>query len=398
MSGNGSAIREKLSPRVGEMCADLVATRRAIHRHPERGFQEHRTAERIAKHLEVTGLAVTTGVAQTGVVGLLEGGRPGKTLLVRADMDALPLTEANDVEYRSEIDGVMHACGHDAHVSIALAAARVLAAERDDLKGNIKFVFQPAEEGPGGALPMIEEGVLEGPTVDAAVGLHVWNDLPTGVIGVRKGPLLAAADRLEIFIEGRGGHGAAPHHTVDLVVVASHVIQALQTVVSRQIDPLHPVVVSICSMHGGRAFNIIPGEVNLLGTVRSFDPKVREEMPARIERLVLGVARAFGAEARIDYQFGYPSTVNDDEMSELVGQCSDRVPAVVDVVEPDRTLGGEDMAYFQKKVPGCFFFLGTRNEERGLDSPHHSPTFDIDEEALPVGVEVFCEVARSYLR
>ncbi|MBI3890792.1 MAG: amidohydrolase [Candidatus Wallbacteria bacterium] len=396
MASRKSPAPQGLSPAVRALVDDIVAVRRDIHRNPELGFQEKRTSQVVEERLRKIGLDVER-VAGTGVVGLIRGGKPGKTLLVRADMDALPLQEQNKTAYCSQVANTMHACGHDGHVSAALAAARVLFDERAKLKGNVKFMFQPAEEGPGGAMPMIKAGLLKGPKVDAAVALHVWNDLPVGTIGVRPGPIMAAADEIRITICGKGGHGAAPHQAIDPVVVAAHVITALQTIVSRQVDPVHSVVVTIASVHAGKAFNIIPPEVELLGTVRSFDKGVRAELPERIERLVRGVTSAFGAGYRMRYKHGYPPTVNDKRMSEFVKGCASQLPCVREVVEADVSLGGEDMAYVLEKVPGCYFFLGSSNESKGITSPHHSPTFDIDEACLPIGTEVFCEVARRFL-
>lgn len=385
-----------LSPAMRAQVGEIVATRRDIHRHPELGFQEKRTSEIVAKRLHALGLEVQR-VAGTGVVGLLRGGKPGKTLLVRADMDALPLQEVNKADYCSQVPVTMHACGHDGHIAAALAAARVLASERATLKGNVKFMFQPAEEGPGGAQPMIQAGLLRKPAVDAAIALHVWNDLPVGTIAVRSGPVMAAADEIKVQVIGKGGHGAAPHQAVDPIVIAAHVITALQSIASRQIDPVHSVVVTIASIHAGRAFNIIPPEVELLGTVRSFDAGVRAQLPQKIERILAGVTAAFGATYRLQYKLGYPPTVNDKKMASFVGECASTLPCVREVIEGDVSLGGEDMAYVLEKVPGCYFFLGSSNAEKGLDSPHHSPTFDFDEACLPIGAEIFCEVARRFL-
>lgn len=374
----------------------LVATRREIHRHPEPGFREVRTAALVAERLRRLRLDVRTGIAETGVLGILRGGNPGKTILVRADMDALPLTEDPGREYGSTAPGYMHACGHDAHVSMALATAEALAQRKSDLKGNIVFCFQPAEEGPGGALPMIQAGVLDEPRVEACVGLHVWSDLPAGQIGVRPGPLMASVDEIEIVLSGRGGHGAAPHQTRDLVVAAAHVVTALQTVKSRRIDPQDPVVVTIAAIHGGQAFNIIPDKVSLRGTIRTFDARVRDRVEDEVRALVTGVGSAFGAEVHVEYRRGYPTTVNDPGFSVLTQEAAAEVVGSANVVEPRRTMGGEDMSYFLERVPGCFFFLGTRNEERGIDAPHHCPRFDIDESAMIVGVQTFLRVIERY--
>ena len=386
----------KISDEVKALHETLVATRRDIHAHPEPGFGEVRTASLVAARLRKLQLEVRTGIAQTGVLGVLRGGRPGKTILVRADMDALPLHEETGQPFASANPDYMHACGHDAHVAVALGAAEAPAARRGDLPGNVVFCFQPAEEGPGGALPMIEQGVLDEPRVEAAIGLHVWNDLPAGQVGVRPGPLMASVDEVEITLTGKGGHGAAPHQTRDLVVAAAHVVTALQTIKSRRVDPQDPVVVTIAAIHGGQAFNIIPDKVVLRGTIRSFDAQVRDRIEEELRALVTGVGGAFGAQVRVDYRRGYPTTVNDREWAQVVAECGADVVGGQNVIEPRRTMGGEDMSYFLEKVPGCFFFLGTRNEEQGLDAPHHCPKFDIDENAMPVGVQMFLRIIERY--
>ncbi|MHB2016816.1 MAG: M20 metallopeptidase family protein [Candidatus Xenobia bacterium] len=377
---------------VRDLNDELVETRRDLHRHPELGFAEKRTAGIVADRLRSLGLEVQEGIAGTGVVGLLKGG-PGPTILVRADMDGLPIVEENQVEYRSD-NRAMHACGHDGHVSIALAAARVLAKQRQTLPGSVKFCFQPAEEGPGGALPMIEQGVLQG--VDACVGLHIWNELPCGRIGLQPGPIMACADRFTVDIEGTGGHGAAPHRTVDPIVVSAHVITALQTIVSRNSDPLKSVVVTIGSIAGGTAHNVIPPRVHLEGTFRVLDPALRDRVIERIRDVTHGVCQALGAKAMVTPDFGYPVTVNEPRMTELVSQVI-REAAGPDAITGAQTLGGEDMSYFLQRVPGAFFFLGGNNPDQGLDSPHHSPTFNFDERCLPLGVELMVRSVERYL-
>lgn len=386
----------KITDAVRALEPKLVATRREIHKHPEPGFREVRTAALVAGELNRLGLDVRTGIAKTGVLGVLRGGKPGKTILVRADMDALPLTEEAGRAYGSASPGWMHACGHDAHVAMALGAAEALTQRKSDLKGNIVFAFQPAEEGPGGALPMIEQGALDDPKVEACVGLHVWNDLPAGQVGVRAGPLMASVDEVQIELTGRGGHGAAPHQTRDLIVIAAHLVTALQTVKSRRVDPQDPVVVTIAAINGGTAFNIIPDRVTLKGTIRSFDARVRDRVEEEIKALCNGVASAFGAQVHIEYRRGYPCTSNDKEFSVLTQESAAEVVGSGAVIEPRRTMGGEDMSYFLDRVPGCFFFLGTRNDERGFDAPHHCPQFDIDESAMVIGVQTFLRVIERY--
>lgn len=376
----------------------LIATRRDLHRHPEVGYQEHRTAGIVAERLRAAGYDVRTGIAETGVVGVLHGGAgDGPTLLLRADMDALPIHEETTHEFGSTTAGKMHACGHDAHVAIGLAVAERLAASHSEWAGTIRYIFQPAEEGGGGALRMVEDGVLDG--VDAALGLHVWTSLPSGVVGVVPGPLMAGAAEFTLTIRGRGGHGAMPHETVDAVLVASHVVLALQTLVSRSISPLEPVVVSVGAFRAGEAFNVIADTATLRGTVRAFDPALADSMAARIERVVGGVCEAHGATYQLGYNQSVPPTVNDADMAELVRRAAvelvgeERVRTGPEV----RTMGAEDFSEFILRVPGCYFFVGAQNERIGAVHPHHSPRFDICEDALPVGVDVLERAAKAFL-
>ncbi|MEW6210700.1 MAG: amidohydrolase [Acidobacteriota bacterium] len=370
----------------------LIRDRRDFHIHPELGYAEHRTSEIIAHRLIEYGYAVRRGVGGTGVVGLA-GEETGRTLLYRADMDGLPIREENEVEYASQNAGVMHACGHDAHMAIGLAVARRMAAER--LNGCLKFAFQPAEEGGKGAVAMIRDGVMDG--VTAAVGLHVWNNLEVGKVGVYRGAMMAAADEFEIVIEGRGGHGAMPEQTTDAIVVASHIVVALQTVVSRNVSPLDSAVVTVGKIEGGSAFNIIAETARLRGTVRSFTEDMHARMPQMIERVVSGVCQSMGASYQLTYDCKTLPLINNREMCEMVASCAAEVVGEENVVADERTMGGEDMSYFLERVPGCFFFLGTRNQSRELVHPHHSPRFDIDESAMEIGVEVMTRVVRRYL-
>ncbi len=386
-----------LDPDVVALTTELTETRRVIHRHPELGFQEVRTAALVSERLRSLGLTVKEGVARTGVVGLLQGGRPGKTILLRADMDALPIQEASGAEYASKIPGVMHACGHDAHTAMLLGAARVLMARRDRLAGNVKFVFQPAEEGPGGARPMIEAGVMQNPQVDLAFGLHLINDFPVGVVALRPGPVMASMDTLEITVKGKGGHGAFPHQAVDSIVIAAQVVMALQTLASREINPTVPVVLTLGTIHGGFRHNVIAPEVSLTGTVRTFDESLRKTFPERIERVVRQVCQAFRAEAEVRYEFGYPVTVNDPAMTHFVQKIASEVVGPERVWPMDAMMGSEDMAYFLRVVPGCFFFLGSSNPAKNLTVPHHSPEFDFDEACLPLGVQVLVRLVERAL-
>ncbi|HEY6332951.1 MAG TPA: amidohydrolase [Blastocatellia bacterium] len=380
----------------------LINDRRDFHRNPELAYGETRTSEIVASRLSQYGYDVKRGVGRTGVTGLLRGagGRDHeKTLLYRADMDALPIHEENDVEYRSRHNGAMHACGHDAHVAIALALAGRLSGLKDQINGNIKFAFQPAEERGSGAQAMIDDGVLDDPAVSAAIGLHVWNNLPVGRAGIYPGPMMAACDEFVLTIHGRGGHGAMPEQTVDAVVVGAQVVIALQTIVSRNVSPLDSAVVTVGKFTAGTAFNVIAETASLTGTVRSFDRNTYEALPGMFHRIVRGITESQGASYELSYDRHTPALVNDRAVSEMIAQCAADVIGRNNVIQ-DRsvpTMGSEDMSYFLDRVPGCYFFLGTRNEARGLVHPHHSPKFDIDESALSTGVEIMTRAVLRYL-
>jgi len=382
---------------IQEIADNLIATRRDFHAHPELGYQENRTAGIVAERLSHYGMRVRTGVGGTGVIGVLEGALPRPTLLVRADMDALPLQEENDVEYRSQNPGAMHACGHDGHTAMLLAVAEALSHWRSELRGTVKFVFQPAEEGGGGARRMIEDGAMDDPPVDAALACHLWNNYPVGRIGVRTGPTFACADRFSARIKGKGGHGAHPDQTVDPIVIAAQIITAFQSIVSRNVSPLETTVISVTSIHGGSAYNIIPESVDIGGTVRSFSEPLRDHIRQRMEEVLRGITDAFGAAFEFDYEVGYPPLSNDGEMADLVRAAATEVVSSAEVWENEPTTGGEDMAYFFQKVPGCMFLVGSANTEAGLDYPHHSPRFDIDERALMVGASIMLCAIKRYL-
>jgi amidohydrolase len=376
----------------------VVGLRRQLHQWPELGFQEERTAALVAEHLRHLGIEVHTGLASTGVLGVLHGAQAGKTVLLRADMDALPVREATDVPYASQNPGVMHACGHDGHTAILLTVATLLAQQRERLAGTVKFAFQPAEElPPGGAKGMIEAGVLDHPRVEAAFGLHLANALPVGQIGLQAGPIMASVDRFDVVINGVGSHGAYPHLGVDPIVVGSQVMTALQTVVSREISPLAPVVVTVGQFHGGSAFNVIPSQAELSGTVRTVDATLRQSMPARLERIVRGVSEAMQAQCEFRYQFGYPVTVNDADMTQFAAEIARAVVGEDNVVSFGMTMGAEDMSYFLEAVPGCYLRLGSANAAKGLVHPHHSAQFNFDEAALPIGVELLAHTALAFL-
>ena len=375
---------------------DLVSKlRRDLHRIPETAFTEEKTSRYVADYLKEQGLEVETGIARYGVVGRLDGGNSGKTLMIRSDMDALSVTEETGLDFVSTHGGVMHACGHDGHMSMALVAATILNQFKKDLKGHIKFLFQPAEEGPGGAMPMIEEGVMENPAVDYSVGCHVWPGIPEGNIGVKAGPLMAAMDRFDLKIIGRGGHGAMPNLCVDALEVGCQVVNALQRVVSRQMNPVNPAVVTVGSFHSGSTFNVIPGEAEMCGTTRTFDRAVWDRFPEQMERIVRGVCESMGASYELDYVKGYPPLINDVEVADVVRRCAEAAVGKERVFEPEPSMGGEDMAYFLERSKGCYFFLGVGRE--GCASLHNS-RFDFNEEALLSGVETFCRIAWELLK
>jgi amidohydrolase len=380
----------RLSPDVLALRDDIIALRRDIHRHPELAWNERRTADQIASFLKGSRLELRTGLGGTGVVAEVKGDA-SRTLLLRVDMDALPIQEDSRSPHASEVPGVMHACGHDGHVAMGAAAARLTAGRHAPV--NVRVLFQPAEEGEGGAQAMVAAGAMDG--VAVAVGVHLWNELPVGTLGVKAGPLMAAVDRLRIVVRGRGGHGGKPHRSADPVVAAAHVITALQTIVSREVPPTLAAVVTLGSIHGGQAFNVIPDEVVLLGTIRTFDAALRGSMPERVTRIASGIAEALGCRAEVEVRPGNPPVVNDAGVADLARRAAARVVGEENVVEPEPTMGGEDMAVYFERAPGCFVFVGSANPEHGLDQPHHSPRFDFDEDALLVGTQFLLEVAKE---
>jgi amidohydrolase len=371
---------------------DVIALRRDIHMHPELGFEEVRTAGIVADRLRRLRYEVRTGIAQTGVLGILRSGKPGKTVLLRADMDALPLQEESGVEYASSVAGKMHACGHDGHVAILLGAAQLIAEQKDALCGTVVLCFQPAEEGKGGAHAMVEQGVLDDPHVDLVYGLHLLSQAPCGVIKVRPGPVMASSDSIEITVRGRGGHGAAPHETVDPILTAAHFVTQVQSVVSRMIEPVEPAVVTIGAIHGGVIHNVIPDSVRMLGTVRSFSAEVRRQMPERIETILRGCCDAHRAAYDFEYLWRYPVTSNDAAEAAFVRRLAASVLGEDRSLEATPTMGAEDFSYMLEQRPGCFFFLGTQSDERTA-MPHHNTRFAIDESALETGVRMMVALA-----
>jgi len=375
----------------------LQTIRRDLHRHPELAFQEIRTAGVVVRELNQLGLEVTSGVAKTGVVALLEGNRPGPTILLRFDMDALPIYEETGAEYASEEDGKMHACGHDGHVAIGLTVAKILTNHRDELAGRVKLVFQPAEEGAGGGAAMVKEGVLLNPSPKNCLALHLWNERPVGWMGFSPGPVMAGADFFVVRIEGKGGHGALPQTTIDPITAAAHWISAIQTIVSRNVSPHKTAVVSVTQVKGGDSFNIIPPFVEVQGTIRTFEAEVRQLVMERFDQLLYGICGAMGCSAQVEFSFHTPAVRND---AELTQKLQDMIPAVLPGSRLDtrfQTMVSEDMAFMMQDVPSCYFFVGSANPEKGLNYSHHHPKFDFDEEALIRGSAMMAAAAINLL-
>lgn len=382
---------------VANLKEEMIRLRRDFHRHPELAFNEKRTAGIVAKYLKDLGLKVQKGIGGTGVVGLLSGKGRGKTLLLRADMDALPIHEQNKVDYRSINDGVMHACGHDGHMAILLTVAKILTAHREDFSGRIKFVFQPGEEGFAGAKRMIDDGVLKAPNVDAALGLHLFNQVPFGVIGVCSGSFMASMDSFKIKITGKGGHAAMPEGGVDAILISAQVISSLQSLVSREISPMEPLVVHVGTIHGGNAFNIVADQVELKGTVRTLNEELRNSIPKRLERILKGVTEALKGIYELNYKFGYPQVINDEKIAKLVHGIASKIVGKDKAIKILPTMTSDDMAFFLKEVPGCYFIVGAGDREKGLNHPHHSALFDFEEDAMLLGAEMMIRVALAYL-
>ncbi len=377
--------------------SETIAQRRDFHRHPELGYQEVRTAAIVAHQLGELGMEVQTSVGATGVVGLLGAELPGPTVLLRFDMDALPIQEENDTDYVSTQPGVMHACGHDGHTAIGLTVARMLAWQRERLRGTLKFVFQPAEEGGCGAAAMIADGALRDPHPDFAFGLHLWNEHPFGWVGATEGEMLAGSCDWECVVCGDGGHAASPHQTHDPVVAAAQIVVALQTVVSRNVHPLESAVVSVTQINGGDTCNVIPGEVRLAGTLRFFRNAVCDSAKRRVTQIVENIASAMGCRAEAMFGSGYRPVTNDAAAALLVRELAGRVPGVTAVADDERTAGSEDFGEFMADIPGCFFFVGSASAERGKDYPHHHPRFDFDERSLTVGATLMASVAAHHV-
>ena len=379
--------------------------RRDFHIHPELGFEEVRTAGIIAKELRTLDLEVTTGVAKTGVVALLEGGKLGPVLLLRFDMDALPIQEETGTEYASQTPKKMHACGHDGHVAVGLTVAKILNEMREDIAGSIKFIFQPAEEGVrnengmGGAEQMIADGVLENPKVDYALSLHLWNGKPLGWLGIGAGPMMAGAEYFKVTVYGKGGHGAMPQTTIDPILAISEIVSALQSVVARNVSPLQSALLTVASLDAGEAFNVIPPKAEMTGTIRTFEKEVREIVIQRFREIVENTAKAMGCEAEIELKRISPAVINDAEITAQVQKAARKIyPETEIATENYLTMGAEDMSFVLEKVPGCYFFVGSANDEKELNYDHHHPKFDFDEDALPRAVALMTGAVMEILR
>ncbi|BAY86248.1 amidohydrolase [Calothrix parasitica NIES-267] len=397
---NASADLSRVRLDIRSIHPQIIEWRRIIHQKPELAFKEEITSKFVSQKLQEWGIEHQTGIAKTGVVAIIKGNKTqssNRVLAIRADMDALPVEELNEVSYKSQHQGIMHACGHDGHTAVALGTAYYLQQHRDSFNGTVKIIFQPAEEGPGGAKPMIEAGVLKNPDVDAIIGLHLWNNLPLGTLGVRGGALMAAVESFRCTILGKGGHGAMPHQTVDSVVVAAQIVNSLQTIVSRNVSPIDSAVVTVGELHAGTKGNIIADTARMSGTVRYFNPEFKGFIQERLEQIIAGICQINNANYDLEYWGLYPPTINDNGMAELVRSVAEEVVETpLGVVPECQTMGGEDMSYFLQEVPGCYFFLGSANPEKDLAYPHHHPRFDFDEAALAMGVEMFVRCVEKY--
>jgi amidohydrolase len=393
-------LLKRIEKLTDEMKDILIKYRRDIHQNPELSGMEEKTSAYVAAVLKAKDIEVIRNVGGYGVVGIINGKRDGKTIALRADMDALPLHDDKKKDYASKVSGAMHSCGHDVHTAVLLGVATVLSKMKEEYKGNVKLIFQPSEERPGGgAWDMIQKGVLENPTPSAIIALHVFPDLPSGEIGCKPGVITASTDGFAITIHGKSGHAARPHQTIDAILIASHVIETLQHIISRRIDPLHPAVITIGTISGGTAANIVADRVELTGTVRSLNPEIREKLPQLMEQVIKGITEAMGGSYEFTFTQGNPSVVNDEEIASLIITSAKDIlgdDKVVELEEP--TMGGEDFSLFTERIPGSFFRLGTSNPEKGIIHPLHHRLFDVDEDALLVGVKVMAWSVIRFLK
>lgn len=386
-------MKQTVEEMVEQLFPVMVERRRYLHRHPELSFHEVDTPQFIADRLTELGIEVRTSVGGRGVVGTIRGGKPGKTVALRADFDALPIQDEKTVDYRSTVPGVMHACGHDGHTATLLAVAEILVRQKEQLAGNVVLIHQHAEEVvPGGARDMVADGCLDG--VDVIFGTHLWSTTKLGTIGYRIGPVMAAADKFELTLFGRGGHGAKPHETIDAVVLGATVVKELQSIVSRRLDPLQQAVLTIGTLHAGNTFNVIADSAELTGTIRTFDPEVAEQIVHEMERTIKGVCDAAGATYSFTYERGYPAVVNHPQETNLLRTVASDIMGADHVFEIAPTMGGEDFAYYLQQVPGTFFFTGAGDE---TFYPHHHPKFDFEEQAMQHAARILIEVTLRYL-
>jgi len=388
-------LKKDIKQLVDEQKEEVVALRRYFHMYPELGTQEFNTQKKIMAELTALGLQPRP-IANTGVIAELQGGKPGRTLAIRADIDALPIQDECEKSYQSQNHGVCHACGHDGHIAMLLGVAKVLTEVREDITGKVRFLFQPSEERfPGGALSLIDEGALDG--VDMIIGAHLWQPVPVNAIGIAYGRMMAAPDEFTITVKGRGGHGSMPHQTVSALLVAAQIVTALSAVTAQSVDPLEAAVLSIGSFNSGEVFNIIPDTAVVKGTVRSFEQKVRLKVFERIEQITKGICEAAGATYALDKIFGFPPVINDVAITKVFAEVGAEVLGSQGVVKIQPSMGGEDFSYFQEKVPGTFIFVGVGNPEKGIVYPQHHPKYDIDEQALANGVEIMAKTALKLL-
>lgn len=372
----------------------VIKLRRYFHENPEPSWKEFKTSKRIKEELQSMDIPYVE-MAGTGVVGTIKGKLQGKTIALRGDMDALEVVEKNDIKYKSQNPGIMHACGHDGHTAMLLGAARALNEIKDNIKGSIKLIFQPAEEMIQGAKKMIEDGALEG--VDGILGIHLWSGLETGKISVDPGPRMASGDHVIIDVIGKGGHGSMPHQGVDAIVVASSIVMNTQSIISREINPLDPIVFTIGELRAGTRFNVLAGEARLEGTTRCFDPEIRAKLPEIIERYAHQTASAYGAVAKVKYTYGTPPTINDERSSSLAKKTVLNMLGEDGLVSIEKTTGSEDMAYYLEQIPGLIAFVGSGNAEKEADFPHHHPRFNLDEDSLAIGTELYFRFAIDFL-
>ncbi|MFO7342715.1 MAG: M20 family metallopeptidase [Bacillaceae bacterium] len=387
---------EEIKRLVDEVKEEVVGWRRHLHAHPELSFQEEKTAQFVYEKLQSFGNLELSRPTKTSVMARLIGEKPGRVVAIRADMDALPIQEENDFEFVSKNPGVMHACGHDGHTAMLLGTAKILTRLRDRIQGEVRFLFQHAEElYPGGAEEMVQAGVLEG--VDVVIGTHLWSPLEHGKIGIVYGPMMASPDSFHLRIHGKGGHAGMPHQTVDAIAIGAQVVTNLQYIVSRYVDPIEPLVVSVTQFVAGTTFNVLPGTVEIQGTVRVFDEKLRQSVPQWMERIIKGITEAHGATYEFQYHYGYRPVINDDEVTKVIEETAREVfgDEAVERMKPNTV--GEDFSAFLHRVPGSFFYVGAGNKEKGIIYPHHHPRFTIDEDSLEIGVRLFVHAALKLL-